>query len=189
MRSRLVGQRTAVINQIRSFLLERGIAVRQGPRFLRQRLPEILAKRIDVLSPRMIAIIEDLSGDWRRLDERVERVTEEVRWLRPLPTALPLPRDATLPPGSASCRSRCRPVISDIEKLKYMASFGHDGRSIARALGRSAQSVRVKAVELGVSLRKPSPIMDASNCHQRLGAACSSPRPIAAHGQDGRGVW
>ena len=60
-----------------------------------------------------------------------------------------------------------------------MASFGHDGRSIARALGRSAQSVRVKAVELGVSLRKPSPIMDASNCHQRLGAACSSPRPIA----------
>jgi hypothetical protein len=37
-----------VINQIRSFLLERGIAVRQGLRFLRQQLPEILAKRIDV---------------------------------------------------------------------------------------------------------------------------------------------
>jgi transposase len=81
VRSRLVGQRTAVINQIRSFLLERGIAVRQGPRFLRQRLPEILAKRIDVLSPRMIAIIEDLSDDWRRLDERVERVTEEIEQL------------------------------------------------------------------------------------------------------------
>jgi hypothetical protein len=29
-------------------LLERGIAVRQGLRFLRQQLPEILAKRIDV---------------------------------------------------------------------------------------------------------------------------------------------
>src|SRR5436190_7527970 len=81
VRSRLVGQRTAVINQIRSFLLERGIAVRQGPRFLRQRLPEILAKRIDVLSPRMIAIIEDLSDDWRRLDERVKRVTEEIEQL------------------------------------------------------------------------------------------------------------
>jgi transposase len=62
VRSRLVGQRTAVINQIRSFLLERGIAVRQGPRFLRQQLPEILAKRIDVLSPRMIGMIEDLAG-------------------------------------------------------------------------------------------------------------------------------
>jgi hypothetical protein len=29
-----------------------------------------LAKRGDVLSPRMIRIMEDLSGDWRRLDER-----------------------------------------------------------------------------------------------------------------------
>jgi hypothetical protein len=41
----------------------RGIPVRQGLRFLRQQLPEILAKRIDVLSPRMIRIIEDLSGE------------------------------------------------------------------------------------------------------------------------------
>ena len=71
VRSRLVGQRTAVINQIRSFLLERGIAVRQRPHFLRQQLPEILATRIDVLSARMIGIIEDLGRDWRRLDERL----------------------------------------------------------------------------------------------------------------------
>src|SRR6478752_3096936 len=81
VRSRLVGQRTAVINQIRGFLLARGIAVRQGLRFLRQQLPEILAKRIDVLSPRMIRIVEDLSGDWRRLDERIEQVTEEIEML------------------------------------------------------------------------------------------------------------
>ena len=58
VRSRLVGQRTAVINQIRSFLLEHGIAIRQGLRFLRQQLPDILAKRSDVLSPRMIRIME-----------------------------------------------------------------------------------------------------------------------------------
>jgi transposase len=45
VRSRLVSERTAVINQIRGFLLERGIAVRQGLRFLRQQLPDILAKR------------------------------------------------------------------------------------------------------------------------------------------------
>ena len=81
VRSRLVGQRTAVINQIRGFLLERGIAVRQGLRFLRQQLPEILAKRIDVLSPRMIRIVEELSGDWRRLDVRIEQVTEEIEVL------------------------------------------------------------------------------------------------------------
>ena len=48
VRSRLVSERTAVINQIRGFLLERGIIVRQGLRFLRQTLPDILAKRTDV---------------------------------------------------------------------------------------------------------------------------------------------
>ena len=34
VRERLVSQRTGIINQIRAFLLERGIAVRQGQRFL-----------------------------------------------------------------------------------------------------------------------------------------------------------
>jgi hypothetical protein len=50
VRERLVSQRTGVINQIRAFLLERGIAVRQGLRFLRAELPIILATRSDVLS-------------------------------------------------------------------------------------------------------------------------------------------
>jgi len=45
VRERFVGQRTRIINQIRAFLLERGIAVRQGPRFLRTELPGILATR------------------------------------------------------------------------------------------------------------------------------------------------
>ena len=49
VRSRLISERTAVINQIRGFLLEHGIIVRQGLRFLRQALPDILAKRTDVL--------------------------------------------------------------------------------------------------------------------------------------------
>ena len=44
---------------------------------------------------------------------------------------------------------------ADIEKLKFMASFGHDGKSIARALDRTPQAVRVKAVEIGVRLRPP----------------------------------
>src|ERR1700739_1548174 len=78
VRSRLITDRTAVINQIRSFLLERGIPVRQGLRFLRQQVPDILAKRIDVLSPRMLRIIEDLIGEWRLLDERIDHVTTEI---------------------------------------------------------------------------------------------------------------
>jgi transposase len=43
VRERLVSQRTGIINQIRAFLLERGVAVRQGQRFLRAELPRILA--------------------------------------------------------------------------------------------------------------------------------------------------
>jgi transposase len=72
VRERLVSQRTGIINQIRAFLLERGVAVRQGLRFLRAELPRILATPCDGLSPRMVRVLEDLAGDWRRLDERIE---------------------------------------------------------------------------------------------------------------------
>src|SRR5512137_25346 len=77
-RERLVRQRTGIINQIRAFLLERGVAVRQGLRFLRTELPGILAKRSDVLSPRMMHVIEDLAGDWRRLDDRIEGLSADI---------------------------------------------------------------------------------------------------------------
>src|ERR1700681_994074 len=78
VRERLVGQRTGIINQIRAFLLERGVAVRQGLRFLRIELPGILAKRTDVLSPRMLHLIEGLADDWHRLDERIEVLSSEI---------------------------------------------------------------------------------------------------------------
>ena len=134
VRSRLVSERTAVINQIRGFLLERGIIVRQGLRFLRQQLPDILAKRTDVLSPRMVRIVTDLAGDWRQLDERIETVTDEIetlaksddncRRVMTVPGIGPIissamvaaigsgaafARKRDIRHGSALCRSRCRP--------------------------------------------------------------------------------
>ena len=78
LRERLVSQRTGIINQIRAFLLERGVGVRQGLRFLRAELPSILATPPDVLSPRMVRVIEDLAGEWRRLDERIESLSGEI---------------------------------------------------------------------------------------------------------------
>ena len=81
VRERLVSQRTGIINQIRAFLLERGIAVRQGQRYLRSALPGILATPTDALSPRMVRIVEDLAGDWRRLDERIEGLSGEIEAL------------------------------------------------------------------------------------------------------------
>jgi transposase len=78
VRERLVSQRTGIINQIRAFLLERGVAVRQGLRFLRAELPSVLATPSDVLSPRMVRVIEDLAGDWRRLDDRIDGLSSEI---------------------------------------------------------------------------------------------------------------
>src|SRR6202158_5720170 len=78
VRERLVSQRTGIINQIRAFLLERGVAVRQGLRFLRNELPSILGAPSDALSPLMVRVLEDLAGDWRRLDERVEGLSKEI---------------------------------------------------------------------------------------------------------------
>jgi len=66
VRERLVSQRTGVINQIRAFLLERGIAVRQGRQFLRTELPTVLATRSDVHSTRILHMIEGLAQDWRQ---------------------------------------------------------------------------------------------------------------------------
>ena len=81
VRARLVGRRTATVNEIRAFLLDRGIAVAQGIQRLRKALPDILAKGADALSPRMIGIIEALAADRRRLDERIEEVSIEIEAL------------------------------------------------------------------------------------------------------------
>ena len=137
VRERLVSQRTGIVNQIRAFLLERGVAVRQGLRFLRAELPRMLATPPYVLSPRMVGVIEGLAEDWRRLDERIEHLSGEItalaredagcERLMSVPGIGPIissamvaaigtgeasPKVATSPPGSASCQSRCRPAIA-----------------------------------------------------------------------------
>jgi len=78
VRQRLVGERTAVINQIRGFILEHGITVRSGPPALRRVLPEILANQHGVLSPGMAQLLMDLDDDRRRLDERIEELTRTI---------------------------------------------------------------------------------------------------------------
>ena len=39
----------------------------------------MLATPADVLSPRMVRIIRDLAEDWRRLDERIDHLSNECR--------------------------------------------------------------------------------------------------------------
>jgi transposase len=81
VRSRLVSQRTGVTNQIRGFLMERGIIVRQGVVPLRRALPDILSSNTGALSPRIVNLISELVQDWRRLDERIAAVSADIESL------------------------------------------------------------------------------------------------------------
>jgi transposase len=87
VRSRLVSRRTATINQIRAFLIEQGIAVRTGPRALRNSLFAILENRKDEISPRTVRLIRGLYEDWCCLDERIETVARLKPSAGPKPSA------------------------------------------------------------------------------------------------------
>ena len=60
MRERLVSRRTAVINQIRAFLLERGIVFRTGRRHMAREMPKLFTDERSTLSPRMRTILQQL---------------------------------------------------------------------------------------------------------------------------------
>src|SRR5215203_710713 len=77
-RSRLVSERTALINQLRAILLERGIVIAQGRRKLEQRLAEMLADgEVLCISARMRILIEDMQAQWRELDRRIAVFNDE----------------------------------------------------------------------------------------------------------------
>src|SRR6195952_271124 len=76
-RDRLVGERTALINQLRAILLERGITVPQGRRKLEVYLETLLAEEGGPLSPRTRLLVEDERAEWRELDGRIEAFDQE----------------------------------------------------------------------------------------------------------------
>lgn len=82
-RSRLVAERTALINHLRALLLERGIVVAQGRRKLEDSLSVFADDDDPHLSPRMRLLVEDLRAEWRGLDEGVAAFDAEfVRMAR-----------------------------------------------------------------------------------------------------------
>jgi transposase len=78
VRDRLVGERTALINQLRAILLERGTVVPQGRRKLEQHLATMLDGESDgTLSPRIQQLISDMWSEWRELDRRIVEFDNE----------------------------------------------------------------------------------------------------------------
>src|SRR6476620_708776 len=110
VRERLVGQRTGIINQIRAFLLERGVAVRQGLRVLRI---ELLCRQPGSYWSGSGQSIGTAMGSspGSRLPKNV---CTTVCWRSRSPTSLPASpgrfstRSAN---SSASGQTRCRPEL------------------------------------------------------------------------------
>ena len=77
-RDRLVGERTALINQLRAILLERGMTVPQGRRKLEQYLAAMSDAGDDTsLSLRMRRLIDDMRAEWLELDRRIAALDNE----------------------------------------------------------------------------------------------------------------
>ena len=83
-RERLVGERTALINQLRAVLLERGIVVPQGKRKFEQYLVAMMDEHDgEGLSARMRMLVADTRAQWRELDRRIAAFDAEfARWAK-----------------------------------------------------------------------------------------------------------
>jgi transposase len=78
VRDRLVHRRTALINQIRGFLLERGITFAKGPAHLRKHMPAILEDAEQNLTPRMRNLLAQIWQEWKQLELDIESITGEI---------------------------------------------------------------------------------------------------------------
>ena len=83
-RDRLVGERTALINQLRAILLERGHVAPQGKRKLERFLSVLMDEQGGAeLSPRIVLLIADAGAQWAELDQRIAAFDAEfVHWAR-----------------------------------------------------------------------------------------------------------
>jgi hypothetical protein len=116
-RDRLVGERTALINQLRAILLERGFVAPQGKRKLEQFLVDLMDEQGGPgLSPRIIMLITDACTQWAELDRRIAAFDAEfIRWTKESATST----------SSRSCRPR-RGSARDL--LKFSSTMMAHGR-------------------------------------------------------------
>jgi transposase len=125
-RERWVARRTAVANQMRSFLLERGLAVRQGLEYFRANLPTLLNDAESKLSECMRTILLELWHEWEELEERITRANEAM---------------ARIAAESEACqRLQSVPGIGIITATALVAAIGNGatfrkGRDLAAWLG------------------------------------------------------
>ncbi len=119
VRDRLMQRRTALINEIRGFLLERGLTFAARPIHLRKNLPTVIEDAEQNLSPRLRWLLDRLWQEWKQTEIDIKAITDEIerisnddarcRRLRQIPGFGPLVSTATVAAignGSAFRRGR-----------------------------------------------------------------------------------
>jgi transposase len=146
VRDRLVARRTSVINQLRAFLLERGMTFAKMPARLKAVMPEILENADANLTPRMRNLASLLWSEWKELEERIMAMNLEVEQI------------ASSDPGCERLRKipGIGPLIAtaNVAAIGNGAAFGK-GREFAAWLGLVPRqcSTGGKVKLLGISKR------------------------------------
>ena len=106
VRDRLVRRRTALINEIRGFLLERGITFAAEAIHLRKNLPAVIEDAEQNLSSRLRWLLERMWQEWKQIEVDIKAITDEIerisnedalcRRLRQIPGFGPLVSTATV---------------------------------------------------------------------------------------------
>src|SRR5579862_3202069 len=78
VRDRLISRRTAVINQIRAFLLERGMVFAQKPAKLKAAMADVLENAENALTPMMRNLIDILWREWKIIEEQIDDLTDRL---------------------------------------------------------------------------------------------------------------
>ncbi|MBB4398780.1 transposase [Bradyrhizobium sp. ERR14] len=145
-RDRLVGERTALINQLRAILLERGIVVQQGRRKLQHYLELMLAEERVTISSRTRMLVHDMCTEWHELDRRILAFDEEFSTRARLD---PAARLLTTIPGIGPMNATAM-----VAAIGNAETFGR-GRDLAAWLGLvpKQMTTRGKPKLLGISKR------------------------------------
>jgi Transposase len=78
VRDRLIARRTSVINQLRAFLLERGMTFAKTPFKLKVAMPDILENAEANLTPRMRNLVSLLWSEWKDLEQQIVGMNQEI---------------------------------------------------------------------------------------------------------------
>ena len=117
VRDRWVQGRTALINEIRGFLLERGIIFAAGLTHLRKNLPGVIEDAEQNLSSRLRWLLNRLWQEWKQMELDIKAITEEIerigkenalcQRLRQIPGFGPLVSSATVAAIGNGAAFRC----------------------------------------------------------------------------------